>query len=53
MSQKEVSEKDAIKIVKNMFGEDKIVSIENKPVQGKTRIPTYTFHITFKGRDKK
>ena len=52
MSQKEVSEKEAIKIVKNMFGEAKIASIENKPVQGKTRIPTYTFYITFKGRDK-
>ena len=52
MSQKEVSEKDAIKIVKDMFGENKIGSIESQSVQGKTKIPTYTFNITFKGRDK-
>ena len=52
MSQKEVSEKEAIKVIKNIFGEEKIASIENKPVQGKTRIPSYTFYITFKGRDK-
>lgn len=52
MSQKEVSEKEAVKIVKNIFGEDKIVSIENKADEGKTRIPSYTFYLTFKGRDK-
>jgi len=52
MSQKEVSEKDAIKIIKNTFGEDKIASIVNKPVEGKTKIPSYSFYITFKGRDK-
>ena len=52
MSQKEVSEKEAVEIIKNIFGNDKIISIENKSVQGKTRIPTYTFNITFKGRDK-
>ncbi|MBU3111559.1 germination protein YpeB [Clostridium lacusfryxellense] len=53
IAQKEVSEKDAIKIVKNMFGADNISSVESKSIQGKTRIPTYTFNITFKGRDKK
>jgi spore germination protein len=52
MTQKEVSESEAIKIVENIYGKDKIVSIENKPVEGKTRIPSYTFNITFKGRDK-
>ena len=52
LSQKEVSQKEAIKIIKNTFGEDKIASIENKQVQGKTKIPTYTFYITFKGKDK-
>ncbi|MBZ9685039.1 germination protein YpeB [Clostridium estertheticum] len=52
MSQKEVSQSDAVKTIKNIFGEDKIVSVENKAVQGKTRIPTYTFYVTFKGRDK-
>ena len=52
MSQKQVSEESAIKIVKNMFGEDKIANIESKSVQGKTVIPTYTFNITFKGREK-
>ena len=52
MLQKEISEKDAIKVVKNTFGADKIVSIENKSVGGKTAIPAYTFYITFKGRNK-
>ncbi|MBU3143164.1 germination protein YpeB [Clostridium sp. CF012] len=52
MSQKEVSESEAAKIIKNIFGEDKIESIENKAVQGKTRIPAYSFQVTFKGRDK-
>ncbi|MCJ7691778.1 MAG: germination protein YpeB [Clostridiaceae bacterium] len=52
MTQKEVSESEAIKIIENIYGKDKIVSIENKPVEGKTRIPSYTFNITFKGRDK-
>jgi spore germination protein len=52
MSQKEVSEKEAVEIIKNIFGKDKILNIENKPVEGKTRIPAYTFYITFKGRDQ-
>lgn len=52
MSQKEVSEKEAMQTVKNIFGEDKITSIENKAVSGKTRIPSYTFYIAFKGRNK-
>ena len=57
MSQKEVSESEAVKVIENIFGKDKsgkdqIESIENKAVQGKTRIPSYTFHVTFKGRDK-
>jgi germination protein YpeB len=57
MSQKEVSQSDAVKVIENIFGKDKsgkdqIESIENKAVQGKTRIPSYTFHVTFKGRDK-
>ncbi|MGH4126129.1 MAG: germination protein YpeB [Clostridium sp.] len=52
MSQKEVSQSEAAKTIKNIFGEDKIESIENKAVQGKTRIPSYTFYVMFKGRDK-
>ena len=52
LSQKGVSEKQAIEVVKNMVGADKIASIENKPQEGKTTIPTYTFYVTFKGRDK-
>jgi spore germination protein len=52
MSQKEVSESEAVKTIKSIFGEDKIESIENKAVQGKTRIPSYTFYVGFKGRDK-
>ncbi|MCB2297705.1 germination protein YpeB [Clostridium tagluense] len=52
ISQKEVSQSEAVKTIKNIFGEDKIESIENKQVQGKTKIPSYTFHVTFKGRAK-
>jgi len=52
MAQKQISEKDAIQVVKNTFGADKIVSIENKVVEGKTTIPAYSFYITFKGRNK-
>ncbi|MBU3092584.1 germination protein YpeB [Clostridium sp. CM028] len=52
MSQKEVSEKEAIKIIKNIFGEDKIESIESNPQEGKTKIPAYNFHVAFKGRGK-
>lgn len=52
MSQKEVSQKEAVETIRNIFGKDKIADIENMPVEGKTRIPSYTFHITFKGRDK-
>ncbi len=53
MSEKEVSEKDAIDVINSIFGKDKISNIENIPVQGKTRVPSYTFHITFKDRDEK
>jgi len=52
LSQKEVSEKDAMERIKSIFGADKIANIENKAVPGKTRIPSYTFYITFKGQDK-
>ena len=52
MSQKVVSEQQAMEIIRNIFGKDKILDIENKPVEGKTRVPSYTFQITFKGRDK-
>lgn len=57
MSQKQVSESEAVKIVKNIFGKDKsgkdqIESIVYQPAQGKTRIPSYTFYVTYKGRNK-
>ena len=57
MLQKLVSQSEAEKVIKDLFGKDKsgkdqIISIENKEVQGKTRIPSYTFYVTFKGRDK-
>jgi spore germination protein len=52
MAEKKVSEKEAIKIIENIYGKDKIENIENQPVEGRTRIPAYTFNITFKGRDK-
>ncbi len=57
MFQKEISKSEAVKIIENIFAEDKsqkseIENIENKEAQGKTRIPAYTFEVTFKGRDK-
>ncbi|MCB2293151.1 germination protein YpeB [Clostridium algoriphilum] len=52
MSQKEVSKNEATKVIENMFGADKIVSIEYKPQKGKTTIPAYTFYVTFKGKEK-
>lgn len=52
LSQKEVSEKKAVEVINNMFGKDKIEKIEYKPQSGKTKIPTYTFYISFNGRDK-
>lgn len=52
MSQKAKTEKEAVQIIKDIFGKDKIASIENKPVEGKTRIPSYTFYVTFNGRAK-
>lgn len=53
MAEKEVSEKDAMETIKNIFGKDKIENIENIKIEGKTRIPSYTFHITFKDRAEK
>ncbi len=51
MSQKEISEKEAIQVINNIFGENKIVNIEKRPEVGKTRIPAYTFYLTFAGRE--
>jgi spore germination protein len=53
MSQKEVNEKEAMKIIKDIFGENKVANIESRASQGKTRIPSYTFYVTFNGQDKK
>ncbi|WP_291634528.1 germination protein YpeB [Clostridium sp.] len=50
MSLPEKSEKEAMQIIKDIFGKDKVKSIENKPTEGKTTIPSYTFYITFNGR---
>ncbi|MBX4266163.1 germination protein YpeB [Clostridium estertheticum] len=52
LAEKEVSEKKAVEVINNMFGKDKIEKIEYKQQVGKTNIPTYTFYISFKGRDK-
>ena len=52
LSQKVVSEKSAVEVINNMFGKAKISKIEYKPQAGKTNIPTYTFYISFNGRDK-
>lgn len=52
LAQKEISEKEAIEIIENIYGAEKILKISNDPVEGRTRIPAYTFHVTFKGREK-
>ncbi|MCY6369846.1 germination protein YpeB [Clostridium ganghwense] len=51
-SQKEITEKEAIDIVKNLLGKDKVQNIQKKKGEGKTRIPAYSFDVTLKGREK-
>jgi len=52
MSEDIVSQKVAIQNIEKIFGKGKIVNIKNKPTEGKTTIPSYTFDITFKGQEK-
>jgi spore germination protein len=50
LSEKEVSVNDAIDIVNKAIGKDRISKIDNLPSDGKTRIPSYRFNVTIKGR---
>lgn len=53
LSQGEVSVDDVLETVKKAVGADRIVKIDNLPSDGKTRIPSYRFNVTLKGRDAK
>jgi spore germination protein len=50
ISQKEVSAEEAIEVVNKAIGKDRIEKIETLPNDGKTRIPSYRFNVTIKGR---
>lgn len=52
-SQKQVSQKEAEEIVRNIIGKNKIQSIELKTNSGKQKIAAYRFSATIKGRDDK
>ncbi|SKA81400.1 germination protein YpeB [Clostridium sp. USBA 49] len=52
LSEKEVSEKAAKDVVYKVIGKDKIEKIETLSSDGKTRIPSYRFNVTLKGREK-
>lgn len=52
-SQKEVSQKQAEEIARNIIGKDKIESISFQPNQGKTTIDAYRFSAALKGRKDK
>lgn len=52
-SQRAISEKEAEDIVKKVVGPDKLQSIKIRESKGSTRIPTYSFDVYMKGRDKK
>ena len=53
LSQKEVTENDAIEIAKTIVGKDRVDKIERKTSEGKTRIPSYSFNVSIKGRQNK
>lgn len=53
LSEKEVSVNEAMEVVNKTLGKDKIEKIDNLPSDGKTRIPSYRFNVTMKGRDAK
>lgn len=51
LSEKEISQKEATETVYKAVGRDRIEKIENLPSDGKTRIPSYRFNVTIKGRE--
>ncbi|MCM8709711.1 germination protein YpeB [Clostridium sp. SYSU_GA19001] len=51
LSQKEISVNEATEVVYKAIGRDKIEKIENLSNDGKTRIPSYRFNVTMKGRE--
>ena len=53
LSQKEVSEKEAMDAAKVIIGKDKIDKIDIKASDGKTTIPSYSLNVTIKGRQNK
>jgi germination protein YpeB len=53
LSEKEVSVNEAMEVVNKTLGKEKIEKIDNLPSDGKTRIPSYRFNVTMKGRDAK
>lgn len=52
VSEKAITEGEAVKAVKNLLGKDKVLNIVKKQEDGKTRIPAYSFDVTLKGREK-
>lgn len=51
--QKEVSQKQAEEVARNVIGKDKIESIQLDPNQGKGKIDSYRFSVAIKGRADK
>ncbi|WMJ82459.1 germination protein YpeB [Clostridium sp. MB40-C1] len=52
ISQKKITEAEAIAIVKKTIGESKISNVLKKETEGKTKIPSYSFGVTVKGAEK-
>ncbi|MCY6485599.1 germination protein YpeB [Clostridium aestuarii] len=52
MSQKEISEEQAIAIAKKLLNKDRISNITKRKEEGKTRIPAYGFDVLIEGREK-
>jgi len=53
LSQNEVTLNQAQEVVTKAIGKDRIEKIDNLTSDGKTRIPSYRFNVTIKGRNPK
>ncbi|WP_125153328.1 germination protein YpeB [Clostridium rectalis] len=53
LSEKKVSQGEAEKVVKKVVGENKINNITLNKSESNTKIPTYSFHVSIKGRNEK
>lgn len=51
-SEKEVSKEEAMELVKKLVGNDRIESINERGSESNTKIDTYGFDVTIKGRKK-